>query len=311
MAIGTISEATSLRTHELSALLDAVERLHAPVTPAEFPTHLFAILTDLLPGTLNTFDFIDLSSGKVASHVAPETAGSLARADLEAVVRKFLWQNPVVAHLTAGHATDVLQPTDFVSQREFRRTDLYQLAMRPLGVEYQMAAGLAWPGHVGGFAVHRPGGSNFSARELELVRRLRPHVERAFSHALQTAELRRQVEQTQRTPPPELNPASFLLSGLTGREMEVLRWVAEGKRNGEIAVILGIAPRTVHKHVEHLLAKLGVETRTAAAALVLGAGPEPGWTFAPGTGARSGDKIRPPTEAPCPPACDFSLRPPW
>jgi DNA-binding CsgD family transcriptional regulator len=42
-------------------------------------------------------------------------------------------------------------------------------------------------------------------------------------------------------------------------------WVARGKSNPEIATILTIAPRTVQKHLEHIFAKLGVESRTAAA----------------------------------------------
>jgi DNA-binding CsgD family transcriptional regulator len=62
-----------------------------------------------------------------------------------------------------------------------------------------------------------------------------------------------------------LDPALLEGSGLTPRETEVLGWVAQGKRDGEIAAILGARPRTVSKHVERILAKLGVETRTAAA----------------------------------------------
>ena len=52
---------------------------------------------------------------------------------------------------------------------------------------------------------------------------------------------------------------------LTRREAEVLQWIVETKSNLEIAMILGISPRTVHKHVEHILRKLGVENRRAAA----------------------------------------------
>lgn len=58
-------------------------------------------------------------------------------------------------------------------------------------------------------------------------------------------------------------------TALTDREFEVLRWIREGKRNGEIAAIMGLSGRTVEKHVEHLLMKLGVETRTAAAQAAL------------------------------------------
>ncbi|WP_395702958.1 response regulator [Aquabacterium sp.] len=57
--------------------------------------------------------------------------------------------------------------------------------------------------------------------------------------------------------------------GLTMREAEVLYWAALGKTNRDIGDILGASPRTVTKHMEHILQKMGVETRTAAAARVL------------------------------------------
>jgi DNA-binding NarL/FixJ family response regulator len=53
-------------------------------------------------------------------------------------------------------------------------------------------------------------------------------------------------------------------AALTARESEVLSWVARGKTNRDIADILGMSPRTVNKHLEHVFEKLGVETRTAA-----------------------------------------------
>lgn len=59
--------------------------------------------------------------------------------------------------------------------------------------------------------------------------------------------------------------------GLTTREGEVLSWLAKGKTNRDIAQILGLSPRTVDKHLEQIYAKLGVENRTAAAALATSA----------------------------------------
>ena len=56
---------------------------------------------------------------------------------------------------------------------------------------------------------------------------------------------------------------------LTPREAEVLGWVAQGKTNGEIAIILGLATGTVKFYVERILTKLGCETRTAAARTAL------------------------------------------
>ncbi|HEY1788982.1 MAG TPA: helix-turn-helix transcriptional regulator [Verrucomicrobiae bacterium] len=59
------------------------------------------------------------------------------------------------------------------------------------------------------------------------------------------------------------------LSDLSRRQQEVAHWIREGKTNQEIASILGISPRTVQKHVEHIFEKLGVETRVAIATRML------------------------------------------
>jgi DNA-binding response OmpR family regulator/DNA-binding CsgD family transcriptional regulator len=56
---------------------------------------------------------------------------------------------------------------------------------------------------------------------------------------------------------------------LTAREAEVLYWVVKGKINRDIADILGASPATVKKHLERVFAKLGVETRTAAAGMAM------------------------------------------
>jgi len=58
--------------------------------------------------------------------------------------------------------------------------------------------------------------------------------------------------------------SSLAALGLTEREAQVLRWISEGKSNPEIGIILGSSPNTVRKHVQHVLQKLGVETRAAA-----------------------------------------------
>ena len=67
----------------------------------------------------------------------------------------------------------------------------------------------------------------------------------------------------------QVPPGGLAALGLSPREAQVLAWVAEGKTNGEIGIILGARPRTVAKHLERIFRKLGVETRTAAAASAL------------------------------------------
>lgn len=53
--------------------------------------------------------------------------------------------------------------------------------------------------------------------------------------------------------------------GVTNRESQVLDWIAKGKTNREIALILDMSPRTVNKHLEQIFKKLEVDNRTCAA----------------------------------------------
>jgi len=73
------------------------------------------------------------------------------------------------------------------------------------------------------------------------------------------------------------------LDRLTDREREVLAGIASGQTNTQIARALDISVGTVRKHVEHILGRLGVASRTAAAVCyITGSGPElaPSWTAA-------------------------------
>jgi DNA-binding response OmpR family regulator len=120
---------------------------------------------------------------------------------------------------------------------------------------------------VEGFAA---GGSDYVTKPIqtdEVLARVGAH--------LRTARLIQAARQTPAAAP-TLNdaPAQATLSArfqLTEREVEVLRWVACGKTNRDIGDILGLSPRTVNKHLEHVYVKLGVETRTAATSVALAA----------------------------------------
>jgi DNA-binding NarL/FixJ family response regulator len=73
--------------------------------------------------------------------------------------------------------------------------------------------------------------------------------------------------------PPAVAPAAGdPLGALTEREREVLGLLAQGHTNRQIAEALTITPNTVKKHVDHVLQKLGVSTRAAAAAIAVRAG---------------------------------------
>ena len=59
------------------------------------------------------------------------------------------------------------------------------------------------------------------------------------------------------------------LDRLTGRQREILNQLARGSTNAQIALALDISPDTVRKHVENILLRLGLPTRTAAAVLYI------------------------------------------
>ena len=66
-------------------------------------------------------------------------------------------------------------------------------------------------------------------------------------------------------PPTDEQPDTSAPYGLTPRELDVLRLLIDGRSDRQIGDVLCISHRTVMRHVEHILAKLDVDSRTAAA----------------------------------------------
>jgi DNA-binding CsgD family transcriptional regulator len=71
-----------------------------------------------------------------------------------------------------------------------------------------------------------------------------------------------QIEAARREPNPRARPARP--GGLSRRETEVLRLVANGRSAGEIATQLFISPRTAEHHIQHIYTKLGLSNRAEA-----------------------------------------------
>ena len=104
------------------------------------------------------------------------------------------------------------------------------------------------------------GRRKLNKRIQTLLNMLRPHVIQAYRNAVRVTS--------------EHNSNSKRLSsfGLSLREAQIARWLAQGKSNPEIALILQISKRTVEKHMERILQKLKVENRATAAVLLAGSG---------------------------------------
>ena len=95
----------------------------------------------------------------------------------------------------------------------------------------------------------------------DVLSAIRARLQRQQQHEHNT---RAQLSQVKFSP--DFSSAAPLESlGLSPREAQVLLWIAQGKSNEEIGLILGASRNTIKKHVLRVLEKLGVETRNAAA----------------------------------------------
>lgn len=92
------------------------------------------------------------------------------------------------------------------------------------------------------------------------------HVVASGDALLAPSVTRRLIEEFSRRPAPTLQPPEALAS-LTERELEVLRLLARGLTNAEIAARLHVSETTVKTHVAHILAKLDLRDRVQAVIL--------------------------------------------
>jgi DNA-binding CsgD family transcriptional regulator len=102
--------------------------------------------------------------------------------------------------------------------------------------------------------VRKAGEEPFTTRDAMLLRRVHPLLEQAYASALDEA--------------PRPQPMTSPYAGLTAREADVARLVADGARNAEIGCRLGMSLATVKTHLTQVYAKLGVRSRTQLAILL-------------------------------------------
>lgn len=194
-------------------------------------------LPQLVASEFTTLSICHLASGRREVFGLP--AGALSEQDRAAFDRHF-HEHPLVRYHAYQGGRGTQRISDSLPIEQFRRSALYNDYYRRIRIDHAMALPIyVRDGVLVSFVLNRTR-RNFTDRERALLDVLRPHLARVYQR---------------------LNR----LGGLTAREAEVLRWVAAGKSDAQIAAILHISTRTVQKHLQHSYEKLGVESRTAAA----------------------------------------------
>ena len=258
---------TTLSRTEVSELNAALTRLYA-ITPLEtYPARVLAAVQQLIGCTHVSYNEINLAARSYRILVDPP---EIVERDVDNAFARYLSQHPVIAHVAATGDTRSHLITDFVTQAEYRKLDLYAECFRPIGTETQLSTTLvAKRGEsVIGIALNR-GWKGFSERERALLDLLRAHLLVSYDNAYQLTSALRHVRS-----PDERQAFAAALGRLTDRQTEILQLVAGGQTNAQIAFHLDISPATVKKHLEHIRARLGVMTRTAAAAVYIMATPQ-------------------------------------
>jgi DNA-binding CsgD family transcriptional regulator len=187
-----------------------------------------------------------LVQGTDADDDDPETPDYFAR-----MFWTHYWDCRICSYpIQAGDLRSVVKTSDFYSARQWHSTGMYSDCIQPQGIEHHLMLALPeLPGHADGpgrylrLVLHRGPGPDFSERDRALLVLLRPHLHQALVDA-----------ERLRHPVPRLTP----------RQNELLRLLAAGHTNSQIARRLGISEGTVRTHLENIYEKLGVSSRTAA-----------------------------------------------
>ena len=201
-------------------------------------------------------DLLGFDTGQQAFWLGQEISATTHDEDLQAAVDQAFWTHYWDSRFCSypgrtGDLRSAIKITDFYSTRQWHSTGMYADHDRLFGVEHSLMLCLpeAPPGTIAGPERHvrlylsRGPGPDFSERDRALLTLLRPHLHQAYLDA-----------ERRRHPVPRLTP----------RQKNLLRLVAAGHTNTQIARRLGISEGTVRTHLENIYERLGVSSRTAA-----------------------------------------------
>lgn len=208
-------------------------------------------LAGLVASEITTLSVCDLISGRRTVFGTP--ADAIGARDRAAFDRHFSAHPMVRYHTSGGRRAQRI--SDCVPFTVFRRTALYDEYYRQVGLDHALALPLFVDARtLVSFVLNRQR-RDFGDRERALLDLVTPNLAQLYRIGTGCASANR-IDRSL--------PSAAQRWGLSAREREVAQWLSAGKADRDIADILAISPRTVHKHLQRIYEKLGVCSRTAA-----------------------------------------------
>jgi DNA-binding CsgD family transcriptional regulator len=244
---------TALVERDLLQVLDVLDvGRTAPPAAGRLPGDVLAALHTAVPS--DNVSFCDLDVSTCTFHVLDghDGSGTATSGQPESAPQHPFWQHYEGSRFCSyptdtGNHRSVTMRGDFFSLPEWRRTTMYATVFAADGITDELLCPLTSRGPRSRRVLFsRCGGSGFTERDRLVLVLLRPHL----------AEL--------------VAPSPQPAGDLTPRQTELMRLVAAGRSNSEIAVALVVSPHTVRTHLENIFERLQVTSRTAAVARAFG-----------------------------------------
>lgn len=240
---------------DVRALLAVFDRCQAAADDDIFYADVLIGVRELIPCDDISFQLMDVAEQRLrvlfVTDEGVQREESVGRTDefLDMFWREFWEEDGCAGPLATGDYSTLLHQAEQWSERDYANTPL-GAQFAAIGLKDEVLVPMT---PLGGtdrrLLLFRDGNSPvFSEREKAMLALARPHM--AELHARRDRELRGE---------PNLTP----------RQWEVLRQVATGAGNTQIARALGLSEATVRKHLENVFLRLGVQSRTEAVARVL------------------------------------------
>lgn len=230
----------------------------------ELRTGLLAALGRAVPSDWISINDLNPDPEQTVVLIEPEFA-----AEAHKLFARLAHENPLIQRYQETLDGRAYRFSDVITPERLHALALYQQFYEPIGLQHQIAFTLPHaPNHLLAIALSRRQG-DYTDAERDLLNHARPYLIQAYRNAIEHTQLRAEIDRLRAKAPPTSHDLTTALTGrgLTGREAEVISWVATGRSNQSIANTLAISERTVQTHLRRAYRKLAVRTRSEAATL--------------------------------------------